>query len=128
MKYHLKIFLLICFLAAACKKKSSSVTAIKNSDFHVLGYLYSDNNWNDELSTDLSMITDLNLAFINPDVNGSFTVHSNLSSLVSNVHAKHVKIFLSLGGAAAPAHIFSLLEDDKRVTFISNLVSVAEQY
>src|SRR3954466_13935935 len=103
-------FLALLFIISSCKKESGTTNANNNNNLHVLGYLYSDYNWNNELANiDLGSITDLNLAFVNPDADGHFPVSNDLFNVVQSAHNKNVKINMSIGGGDAPAYYSSLL-------------------
>lgn len=121
-------FIAIALIAISCHKKNTS-TPPKNSNLRVLGYLYSDNNWNNDLADiDLSAITDLNLAFINPDTVGHFPVSNEFFNVVQKAHNAKVRVFLSLGGAAAPAYIPGLIAADKRAAMIEEIVALTSSY
>lgn len=113
-----------------CKKDSEGQKppAEDPLDVRVSGYIYSDNNWNTDLKTDLSLLTDLNLAFINPDTDGEFTLNSQVQDLISRAHAKNVRVYASIGGGSSPAHFKTLLEDASRGGLISNMTAMAEDY
>jgi chitinase len=124
---------LLAFIVIAvtlgCNRKNADPPQNGNhSGMHVAAYLYSENFWNDNFSTDLSRITDLNLAFINPDTNAAFNINTDVALLVNRAHAANVKVYISLGGAAAPAHTSDVLKDGKRQTLVHNLTAIAEQF
>ncbi|MBL7700153.1 MAG: hypothetical protein JNK79_18445 [Chitinophagaceae bacterium] len=130
MRYHIPIlFITVILIFASCKKKSDEQQKPnKPLNIRVAGYLYSDNYWNDHLHTDLSLLTDLNLAFVNPDENGQFLVNDDVIELVAAAHAKNVRVYASLGGGAAPAHISDLLEDENRSAFVGNLADLTDEF
>ncbi|MRG47915.1 hypothetical protein GFS24_22525 [Chitinophaga sp. SYP-B3965] len=108
-----------------------SVTVIaQEPKFRVLGYLHSyNNNWHTDIEMiDLGKITDLNLAFFNPDAAGNFSVSENVRKAIDKAHSQHVRVFFSIGGGGAPAHIGELLKDDKRAVLISKLTALAENF
>lgn len=125
-------FLLIAFIAfvIGCKKKSDDVKPEPGDpiDIRVAGYLYSDNYWNNHLNTDLALLTDLNLAFINPDENGAFDINDDVADLITRAHSNNVRVYASLGGAVPPEHLFDLLKDNNRATLVANLVALANQF
>ena len=111
------------------KKSSSPEGPGIPSNLRVLGYLYSDNYWNSHFNSDLSQLTDLNLAFVNPDENGEFTLNNNeVTDLVGRAHASNVRVYISLGGAEPPLYVTDLLKDDKRATLVNNLAALTEQF
>ena len=77
---------------------------------------------------DLAKITDLNLAFINPDTSGNFPANDAYRQVIEKAHSQNVRVFLSIGGGDPPAHLEGLLENDKRPTLIAALALVAEIY
>jgi chitinase len=124
----LTALLAIVLIALSCHKNNSD-TPPKNSNLRVLGYMYSDYNWNNDLAgIDLTALTDLNLAFINPDAEGHFPVSSELFNVVQKAHNANVRVFLSLGGAAAPAYIPGLIAADKRAAVIEELAGLTTIY
>lgn len=130
MGYHIRFLLLaIISFIFSCKKNNSDKPEPPDPIYiRVLGYLYSDNFWNSHLNTNLAWLTDLNLAFINPDVNGTFDINPDVADLITRAHAANVKVYASLGGAAAPAHFRDLIKDDKRAELVANIAALAEEY
>lgn len=124
---YLAVFLVIVFFSN-CRKKSSVPEPPGPGTLRVSGYLYSENFWNTHLTTDLNLLTDLNLAFINPDAEGDFQLNEEVSLVIARAHAKKVRVYLSLGGAAAPIHFRDLLKDDRRAGLVDKIVAVAEQF
>lgn len=119
-------FLLLSAMMISCTKKKA---VSQEPKFRVLGYLHSGNNWHTDIETiDLGKITDLNLAFFNPDAAGNFSVNDNVRKAIDKAHSQQVRVFFSIGGGGAPAHIGALLKDDKRAMLISKLVALAENY
>ncbi len=124
-KLFILIFLFPC-LSIGCGKKDGSVTA--SPKLRVLGYLFS-NNWTvDGALVDFPKITDLNLAFINPDASGNFTANNGIRQLVQKAHENKVRVFLSFGGGDAPAYLADLIKAGQRAAFIQSLVDYAVSY
>ncbi|SEN25453.1 Chitinase, GH18 family [bacterium A37T11] len=96
----------------------------------VLGYLFSDGNWQGDLQqVHLKQITDLNLAFINPEASGLLIAPAGLTQLIEKAHTANVRVFLSLGGGNPPAHLATLLADDaQRAKLATTLSSFASTY
>jgi GH18 family chitinase len=95
----------------------------------VLGYLASQKDWIAGVNAiDLSAITDLNLAFINPDSTGHFIVNSDLNTAVEQAHAHHVRVFASIGGGSPPLWLASLLTQAARPAFIHNILMLADTF
>ena len=113
----------------ACRKNSGDPTPPDDpSGLRVLGYLYSDNNWNADLQTDLSKLTDLNLAFVNPDENGSFNVNPDVTALITRAHARHVRVFLSIGGGDPPPYLADLVSPGKRAALVTGIMDVVDHF
>lgn len=130
MSYRIRFLsIVIVFFLIGCKKNSNDKPEPEDPiDIRVAGYLYSDNFWNSHLNTNLAWLTDLNLAFINPDPNGAFNINPDVADLISRAHSSNVKVYASLGGAAAPAHFRDLVKNDKRATLVANIAAFAEEF
>jgi GH18 family chitinase len=113
----------------SCNNKGYVAPPKNNSEFRVLGYLHSANNWmNDLNAVDLSLLTDLNLAFINPDATGKVPVNDSYRQVIEKAHGQKVRVFLSFGGGSPPPHLAELLKFNNRTSLVNGLVSAAEQY
>lgn len=128
----LRILMSVLLLAAfviACKKNAASHPENTNKNLRVLGYLmsYTGGNWHEDVDVvDFSRITDLNLAFINPNETGGFPAGETLKKAVDKAHAKNVRVFCSIGGGSPPAHLEGLLEDNRRAALVAGLVQLTE--
>ncbi|RPD43231.1 glycosyl hydrolase family 18 protein [Chitinophaga barathri] len=123
----------IVFLAAislACKKKTSAEPQDeKQTTFRVLGYLMSSNDWHTAVnSIDLTKITDLNLAFLNPAADGSFNINPAVKQVVDKAHAGKVRVYMSIGGGGAPAYLAELIKPAKRTAFVTGILALVEQH
>jgi len=121
------VFVLLLIVTAGGCKKSAAVTNVAKpqSSFRVTGYLLlSDIQAGNAANFDPGRITDLNIAFINPDANGDFAPLPVLNQLITTAHQQSVKVMASIGGGAAPAYYSVLLSDDMRAAFIKNLVQL----
>lgn len=108
---------IIFLLAIICCSHAAVAQSLR-----VLGYLFSRNNWNTAIdSIDLTQYTDINLAFINPDVDGNFARDDNFLKVTDKVHQHHGRVFLSIAGGSPPAYFANLLKKDKRAHFIAEL-------
>ncbi|MGZ3873984.1 MAG: glycosyl hydrolase family 18 protein [Mucilaginibacter sp.] len=121
---------LLLLLAMAGIKHGTAFTnareaAAKNPAFRIVGYLPTP-AIGDAFSNglDLGKINYLNIAFINPDPSGNFTVPAGLAAVVNAAHEKKVKVLISIGGGSAPAYYPSLLRDTLRGKVIKNLVEL----
>lgn len=115
-------------LCGACHKKPAAVKQQAES-FRVSGYLLGHNSWHTLLDqVDLDRITDLNIAFINPDSTGTFSVHEGLHQVIGAAKKKNVRTFMSIGGGLAPAHLEELIGSQHRKRYISGLLQVCQQF
>ncbi|GAA4312221.1 glycosyl hydrolase family 18 protein [Mucilaginibacter gynuensis] len=122
-----------------CSCKKTAKSEIKTDDgkkpvaaaqFRVVGYLREFNvEDGSAIKFDFGKITHLNIAFINPDVNGDFTTLAGLKELVVAAHTKNVKVLASIGGGNPPAYYTTLLADKtSRTKLESNLAGLTAQY
>jgi chitinase len=116
-------------LITTCNNKAVLSQPANGNKLRVLGYLPGHNNWVADMNNiDLTKITDLNLAFINPDAAGNFPANDAYRQVIQKAHSQKVRVFLSIGGGGPPAHLEGLLEKNKRANLISGLVTVAGNY
>jgi len=128
MRNFILIVLLPVFIIS-CNNKAVVSRPPANNKLRVLGYLPSRNDWVAGLNNvDLTKITDLNLAFINPDASGNFPPNDAYRQVIEKAHSQHVRVFLSIGGGDPPAYLAGLLETGKRPALITAIVAVAETY
>jgi chitinase len=130
MKNLKKLIVLVIFaIGIACTHRSTGSRKITDRSVRVLGYLNSNNNWNADLAgIDLNKITDLNLAFLNPDSAGNFSTTDDLLKVVETAHNHHIRIFFSIGGGNAPKYLADLMKDNKRAAVINSIVAIAAKY
>jgi len=120
---------LMLSLITACSNKLSPAEGNAKSKFRVLGYLASSKDWVSGINAiDLTAITDLNLAFINPDSSGNFILNDDMKIVIQKAHAGNVRVFASIGGGSPPPWLGALLMPETRSLFISKIVSLAEVY
>jgi len=128
----IRLFVLSAMLTTlwlACHNKVPVSQTAASNNFRVLGYLPARINWIAGLENiDLSSITDLNLAFINPDSTGSFPANDEYRQVIEKAHAQNVRVFLSIGGGSPPAHLAGFMEPGKRAGLITALVAITETY
>ncbi|MBO9153882.1 glycosyl hydrolase family 18 protein [Chitinophaga sp. GCM10012297] len=129
---HLLLAAYIVFVAAlslACKKRPEEQKAENLPQLRVLGYLLSDNDWHTAVnSIDLTKITDLNLAFLNPEADGSFNIDPAVKQVTDKARAKNVRVFMSIGGGGAPAYLAELIKPGKRSAFVAGILAQLEQH
>jgi len=121
-------------LLTVCNKKGKGVDqgtegAGKN-EFRTVGYLMINRA---DLATasatiDWHRLTNLNLAFINPDSMGVFVVNPGLPAIVQTAHDNRVKVLMSLGGGSMPTWMNGLLTDSKRAVLIEAIGRVVDGY
>ncbi|RAJ08447.1 GH18 family chitinase [Chitinophaga skermanii] len=106
-----------------------SVVSGDKKPLRVLGYLLSDENWQTDVQqVDLTRITDICLAFLNPDSTGAFHTKPSLRSFVQQLKQQKIRTFISLGGADAPPYIAELTQPGNRQQFIRHIVDFASTY
>lgn len=131
----IKIILTLCplfFSLVCCSKpdKESQTTEpegiTSTAKLRVIGYMFSSGDLDVESAKiDFEKITDLNIAFINPDGNGIITVPTGLAAAVKRAHDKNVKVFFSFAGGVPPPHIKDLLQPAKRNLLVKALTDFA---
>ena len=128
LRHFIYIILLSAFMIA-CNNKTIVSQPASETKLRVLGYLPGSNNWMQVMDgINFTKITDLNLAFINPDASGNFTADDAYRQVIEKAHSNHVRVFLSIGGGSPPAHLEGLMKNDKRPALIANLVAFADNY
>ena len=107
-----------------------SQSANDKSKFKIVGYYSLQAAMTDTLSkVPFDKVTHINLWFLNPDTLGNFTQDfSLLQPFINAAHAKNVKLLASIGGGSPHPYYHALLMDDKRASFITNLISVVTKY
>ena len=127
MKLRVNLLLLAIVLLSSSVKGQP---AKDKSKFKVVGYYSLQSAMTDTLSkVPFDKVTHINLWFLNPDTMGNFTQDfSLLQPFINAAHAKNVKLLASIGGGSAHPYYHALLMDDKRATFIANLISVVTKY
>jgi len=99
------------------------------AQFKVIGYLRVTGHMVDDLSkVDLSKVTHLNIAFINPDTNGVIHPVPGLDTVVSIAHQNNVKVLLSCGGGSRHAYFAKILAPPYRKLVIKNFLDFVDHY
>jgi GH18 family chitinase len=108
----------------------------------VIGYI---STWKDMRktidSTDLNILTHINLSFLNPDASGSFLLEgepvcsdgssSDIKYVVEKAHQNGVKVLVSVAGGIVPECSGDwkiLLQESKRATVVNNLKALVAHY
>ncbi len=117
-------------IVTSCNRKVDETNSNKLSrsdKFKVIGYLSSKNL--EKVDTiDLTALTHLNLAFANPDQNGTlvFNGEQNLEKTVNKAHKAGVKVFISIAGGGTnkdlPLNWLSVLQPENRKIFVQEIV------
>ncbi len=98
-------------------------------DFKVVGYYSLRSAMNDFKKFPFKRVTHVNLYFLNPDTLGNFTQDfSALEPFITKAHRNNVKVLVSIGGGSKHPYYHTLLKDDKRAAFISNLLALVPKY
>jgi chitinase len=120
------VVLLCCSKIDAQAQSASSSSVAKDTWFKVIGYLFTHGDF-DTASTklDLTKITHLNVAFINPDSTGNFNVPLGLAAVIKRAHDNRVKVMLSIAGGMPPVYLKDLLKADQRTALVHHLVDFA---
>ncbi|CAM4010029.1 Chitinase, GH18 family [Pedobacter westerhofensis] len=100
-----------------------------NSQFRVVGYLRTGNDMvKNTRQINLGQITHLNIAFINPETDGTFTAQPQLDTVVQLAHQHGVKVMLACGGGSRHVSLDTLLDAAHRVMVVQNFIAFVEKY
>ncbi|MFC3198940.1 glycosyl hydrolase family 18 protein [Parapedobacter deserti] len=118
---------LVC--GQACEKGLRGTERGDSPNLRVLGYVFT-SDWRAVTSRiEWTKITDLNVAFINPDVSGNFFVPEGVAQLVNVAHQEGIRVFFSIGGGSPPAHLEQLLASSEGCTkLVDGIAGVLERY
>jgi chitinase len=124
-------FLLLITSVSGCQKSNGNTTPLNDKSkavkFRVVGYLrYEGNILSEANAIDFSMITHLNVAFINPAADGTFAADDDLKKVAILAHNKGVQILASIAGGNPPAYMSDLITPANQAKFIANLVKLTE--
>lgn len=131
--------LIICIFALATVSCSAKLKSNVQKDMdtvtnpaatgRILGYYFrGDHDWKGQLNTiDLTRLTDINIAFLNPDAAGSFNGYNlaDLADVVTTAHSNNLRIYFAIGGGEPPATLAGLLSPASRAGLITNIVKLA---
>ena len=132
----IKIFILLLTFplmsASGCGKENKTDQHDNKEEpvLRVLGYLYTSGNWMTALDqVSLDNVTDINIAFLNPDASGNFEQRSDLGTLVAKAHEHGVRVFFSIGGGSPPEHLETLLNTTQnRTKLVQGIVALIKKY
>jgi chitinase len=102
----------------------------KKPGFNVVGYYSYRAAMTADLKTaPFDKLTHINLWFLNPDTMGNFNQDfSGLAPFVKAAHDKKVKVLFSIAGGSRHTYYAKLLKDDRRPSFINDLLLVVLKY
>ncbi len=116
-------------LGASCKGSPESGSAPEQPRLRVVGYVFA-SDWS--LATaqiKWQHITDLNIAFLNPDADGVFEVDAALDRLMEQADEHNVRVFFSIGGGSPPPHLEGLLSTQPgRTKLVTGIVDLIYRY
>ena len=139
---------MIRLLALAAMLATAPVTAQPAPKPVIIGYLPMFKDYRPTLaSVDMTKLSHINIAFVNPDANGrivkgdrmacvdsydgSMLPAQNIADIVETAHKGSVKVLISLGGGQIPACSGAwtdLLSAEKRTVLVDELVKFADDY
>lgn len=112
-------------IAAACLL----LPLLSAAQFRVVGYVRTGKNWlNDMAKINLDQVTQINVAFINPEGNGEFKEMPQLDTVIGWAHKKNVKVFLACGGGSRHITLDTLLNDKNRSRVVANFMTFIDRY
>lgn len=128
-KLALLILVFPLMVLAHCTNDDPTPTPATETKLRVLGYFFSHGNWATDISNiDLAKLTDLNIAFVNPDSLGSFAAYSSLKQVVEKAHAQKLRVFVSIGGGEPPEYLKNMLTNSNRNNLITSIVAMVQEY
>lgn len=93
----------------------------------VVGYIPTYRNFPGIVNqVDLSVLTHLDIAFVNPDWNGNISMPNGTATVVNTAHAQNVKVLASICGGGGDGNTYRniLSSDNLTNTFVANLVQM----
>ena len=147
MFHRLRSPLLLALLAAGVMTAPLAEAAAKPRPV-VIGYLPTFKDYKGAMAaTDLSKLTHINIAFLNPDPQGNLVAGDVMTCMTNNLHvplpgqdvrdivtqahAAHVKVLASMGGGQIPACAgdwATLLSPASRPNLIKNILQYVKDY
>lgn len=121
------IWVLPVLLLACNDRKNGEEPTPDTPIFKIAGYLFApDQDWQARFAAlSLEGVTDLNLAFIDPNVDGEFSDHSSLTQVIRAAHDRGMRVYFSIGGGDPPPHLANLIRPDKRAAFAASIAAFA---
>ena len=123
MKYHL--ILVALFSCGTFFSSAQNETKETDTRFRITGYVLNKPSLlTDVKRLDLTKVTHLNIAFVNPDSAGQFHTAKVLKKAVKLAHKKHVQVLISIAGGSPPKYLLKFLVPGKQAAFIKSLVTM----
>lgn len=124
---HWALILVIFSCLVSCKSSKDGMEFTPGEKNRVIGYILShDHKWKEAMDTiGWDKISDLNLAFLNPDENGNFPDGAYYQNLTSIARSRGVRIFFSVGGGEPPVYMADLIKPDRRDQFAKAIADFA---
>lgn len=125
--------IVFCFIAlitlvtifSACAKSSVPQQSTGEKQ-RILGYLSGKGSWQAAMNAaDLSLVTDLSLAFFNPDANGIMADDPELALVITAAHQKNIRVYMSIGGGSGPAYLKDFIAAPNRTTYVNTILTYA---
>ncbi len=124
----------LLLLSQSCTYKAQDVLAdrfVEDTRFKVVGYLTA-GAFDKIDQIDLTRLTHLDLAFLNPDEDGNlvFSEGKDIKSVVAKAHAANVQVFISIAGGGSGVELSpkwdKVLQPEQRPGFINKLIKYVE--
>lgn len=95
----------------------------------VWGYLFAPGSWDEAMSrTSPAQLTDISLAFIQPDANGQLADNPSAAAAASLARNNKLQVYFSIGGGNPPPHLEALMQPAQRGAFVRNLVAFTQKH
>jgi spore germination protein YaaH len=130
MKHRFLVLLFAILIGSSVAGQTNNRPA--SDSFRVVGYYFLRAAQNDTAVKNraypfLDHLTHLNIAFINPDSNGTFQKNLLIHDLIAKAHAKGVKVLASIAGGGSHAYYSKLLHQPERKKLVSDLTEIVLQ-
>ncbi len=120
------LFLIALIISKIFIVSAQSQTKTPAATFRITGYVLNQPGLLDNVKhLDLTKITHLNIAFVNPDSSEQFHTPDDIKKVTRIAHKKQVQVLLSIGGGSPPEYLLNFLAPDKQAAFIISLVKLA---
>lgn len=111
--------------------RDSSNMDVGVSTNRIVGYL-PDWSYKAYMDTDFSMLTHINIAFCNPNENGTLFCYipdDEMKNIVSTAHRNNVEVFAALGGAGGCDKYLQYIDSSEKMkAFSENIIDYCRKY